>query len=207
MTISYPLTMPSNGWRVRTITRFSAVAVATSPLSGVNQVQAWPHQKWMLMVTLAPMSIVQAMEWAGFFGELNGREGTFMCGDDARPFPRGSARQAPGTPLVNGAGQTGNNLNIDGAPVSALNYLEKGDYFGLGATTAQRMYMITQKTATNASGAATLQFWPKLRSSPADNDPIYLFKPMTKFRLDDAVPETADITGIYSASFNATEDL
>lgn len=73
----------------------------------------------------------------------------------------------PGTTLVNGAGQSGFSLVIDGA--SASYPFQKGQFFNV--VTASRRYLHTVQAAVTASGggAATLSIWPMLRVSPADN--------------------------------------
>jgi hypothetical protein len=110
--------------------------------------------------------------------QLMGRAGRVYLWNFARPVPRGIGT---GTPLVNGAGQSGNSLNIDGASNSITGWLKAGDYFGVNG----ELKMMTADANTNGSGQATLSFSPMLRSSPADNAPITLNKPTATFALAD----------------------
>ena len=92
-----------------------------------------------------------------------------LLGDPIGATPRGSASSAPGTPVVNGASQTGDTLSIDGLPASATGYLKAGDYIQLGSGTGAQLYKVLDDVDSNASGEADLTIWPDLRSSPADD--------------------------------------
>jgi len=106
-----------------------------------------------------------------FLADLQGQYGTFLYGDPDY-LAVGARGSLGGTPLVNGAGQTGNTLAIDGASLSVTNWIRKGDYFQLGTGTSARLYMITEDANSNGSGEVTLTFQPALRSSPADNQAV-----------------------------------
>ncbi len=60
----------------------------------------------------------EAAAWRAFLAEFDGMAGQFDAGDSWAIAPRGSAKDTPGTLLVNGAGQSGRRLVIDGAPAS-----------------------------------------------------------------------------------------
>lgn len=67
-----------------------------------------------------------------------------------------------GTPLVNGASQTGSSLIIDGLTAAP----QIGDTFTIDGV--EKVYTVTA-TATVTSGGATLSINPALASTPADN--------------------------------------
>lgn len=74
-----------------------------------------------------------------------------------------------GTPLVAGASQTGNTLNIDGCSISVTNWIRAGDYFSVVVNGEHELKMATQDANSSGTGTATLTFEPRLRASPLDN--------------------------------------
>ena len=76
---------------------------------------------------------------------------------------------ATGTPLVNGASQTGTSLVTDGWTASQTGILKAGDIFKLAGL--NQVFDITADVNSNGSGQATLPISPPLWAggSPADN--------------------------------------
>jgi hypothetical protein len=79
-----------------------------------------------------------------------------------------------GTPLVNGASQTGNTLNIDGASTGITNWIRKGDYFSVIVGTEPELKIATADANSDGSGNVTLTFEPRLRTSPANGAAIHV---------------------------------
>jgi hypothetical protein len=97
-----------------------------------------------------------------------------------------------GTPLVNGASQTGSSLVTDGWTASAANRLKKGDVFTIAGVFAVnpvsgdtlsdlQQFVVTADVSSNGSGDATIPFSPPIittgayktvSASPADNAAI-----------------------------------
>jgi hypothetical protein len=73
----------------------------------------------------------------------------------------------PGATLVNGAGQTGNSLIIDGATAGYT--FKKGQLFNHITASRLYLYSVQADVTANGSGQATLSIWPLLRVVPADN--------------------------------------
>lgn len=129
-----------------------------------------------MMVNLAPMTVPQSKPWVAFFLKLNGLEGTFWL----PPTVDGTASGvATGTPLVNGASQTGQSLITDGWTISQTGILKAGDWIQVG----NYLYRILNDANSDGSGNATFDIWPDLRSSPLDNDSIIVTNPKGLFRL------------------------
>lgn len=127
MTISYPLNTPTNiGIANIAISAESAVAISQSPFTFQQQVVAHPGQRWAASVSLPPMKRQDAEYWIAFLLSLKGQLGTFLLGDPNCVDAQGSASVTAGTPRVNGGGQTGDTLVIDGLPLSATGYLYRG---------------------------------------------------------------------------------
>lgn len=177
MTISYPLDLPADPApaKIRIYPR-SMVAVSISPFSGAQQAYSHPGQLWQADITLPPMTRAQAAPWIAALLQLNGRYGTFRLGDDSGKTAQGVAT---GTPLVNGASQTGQSLVTDGWTISTTGILKQGDYIQIG----DRLYMVLNDANSDSSGNATLDIWPRLRESPADNAAITVSNCKGLFRL------------------------
>lgn len=203
MAITYPITLPSSPApsRLRIYPR-AIVAVAASPFSGAQQVYQHQGQFWQADITLPPMRRADADAWIAAMLQLNGRYGTFRLGDAARINPRGDAS---GTPLVKGAGQTGQSLITDGWTAGVTGILKQGDYIEV----ASRLYMVMVDADSDGSGNATLDIWPRLRAATIDNEAITVRSCRGIFRLAsnempwDALPANM----VDSISFTAIEAI
>ncbi len=173
MSFTYPLTPPASPLPMLLNPKpFAVVGGTPSPFTRYLQTQVHQGQQWVFDAVYPSMTADESAEWEGFLLKCNGRQGTFYFGDDTRPTPRGSAATAPATPLVKGASQSGNALVCDGAPNNAPAYLKTADYISLGAGVSMRLYKVLTDTATDGSGNFTVDIWPKLQVTPADNDPV-----------------------------------
>ena len=84
--------------------------------------------------------------------------------------------------------------------------LKDGDFFSLGSGSATEFYQLTADVLPN-SGAATLEFVPALRSSPADNVPLEVVNPQVLLRLTSPVPTRIRPYDKYQFSFTAREAI
>lgn len=206
MAISYPLSLPTTTGiaQVRMVAN-DMVGVNMSPFSGVQQVYRYTGQLWEADITLPPMTRAEAEYWISFLLKLNGAYGTFLLGDPNGATARGVAT---GTPLVNGASQTGGELVTDGWTVSTTGILKAGDYIQLGAGASAKLHKVLDDVDSDGSGNATLQLWPDLRGAPADNASIVVTNPKGVFRLtSNAADFTVNEAAIYGMTFGAREAL
>ena len=209
MAESYPLTFPTQtGVTSVEITATDVVSISESPFTFSQQVVRHAGARWSATITIPPVKRSDSEYWNAFLLRLRGQFGTFLLGDPNAATPRGSAATTAGTPVVNGASQTGNELAIDGLPASATGYLKAGDYIQLGSGSTARLYKVLEDVDTNASGEATLNLWPDLRSSPADDAAVVVSNAKGLFRMatNDAT-WTINNAGFYSISFAAVEAL
>lgn len=158
-------------WRLR-----SNTVAFQSPLSGATQTVEFPGGRWEVAFVLENLQEADAALVDAFAARLRGRAGRFTLHNFARPTPRGTIA---GTPLVKGAGQTGNALTIDGCTVGTT--LLAGDFIGVNG----ELKMVVADATANGSGEMTLTLEPPLRSSPADNAPITTNKPTATFMLSE----------------------
>lgn len=204
--ISFPLSVPDYNKISRVGFRsVNAVAVSRSPFTFSRQVIVHPGQKWEAEITLRPMRRTEAEVWLAWLVSLNGPVGTFLLGDPRACNPLGTAG---GTPVVNGGGQTGAELILDGAASSQAEWLKAGDYIQLGSSSTATLHKVLADAASDGSGNATLDIWPKLRSSPADNETIIVTNAVGLFSLaSNLVGWTADELSAYGITFAAIEAL
>lgn len=209
MAETYPLAFPTQTGVARVeITATDVVSINQSPFTLSQQVVRHAGARWSAMIAIPPVKREDSEYWNAFLLRLRGQFGTFLLGDPNAATPRGSAASAAGTPVVNGASQTGNNLNIDGLPASATGYLKAGDYIQLGSASTARLYKVLEDVNSNASGEATLNLWPDLRSSPADGATVVVSNAKGLFRLEsNDATWSINNAGFYSISFSAVEAL
>jgi hypothetical protein len=209
MAETYPLSFPTHtGVASVEITATDVVAVSESPFTFSQQVVRHAGARWSASIRIPAVKRDDSEYWNAFLLRLRGRFGTFLLGDPNAATPRGTASSNAGTPLVSGASQTGNELDIDGLPASQTGYLKAGDYIQLGSGSSARLYKVLQDADSNASGEATLNLWPDLRSSPSDNAPVVVSDAKGVFRLaDNQAIWTINNAGFYSIAFTAVEAL
>jgi hypothetical protein len=170
-----------------------------SPLSGSVQTLELPGARWRVTLTFNNLKRAERAALKAFLAQLRGPAGRFTLHNFAEPTPQGAAT---GTPLVNGASQTGASLATDGWTPNITGILKAGDYFAVGG----ELKIITADASSNGSGQATLEFEPPLRASPADNASITTSQPTATFMLqDDDQARGAYKGAVGSYSFTALE--
>jgi hypothetical protein len=172
-----------------------------SPLNGFTQSIELPGAKWFATYNVRPYRYAEAAPLRAFLAKLRGRANTFY-GYDPAALLLGAGG---GTPLINGAGQTGSTLVIDGAPINMTGWLRESDYFEVNG----ELKMVTEDVHTNGSGQATIIFEPPLRYIPADNAPLNITSPRCKMQLvdDDAALWPTSPGRYQTISFSAIEVL
>lgn len=170
-----------------------------SELNGAEQVAALPGDKWACTITFSNVTRVNAGLLRGFLAQLRGKYNTaYVTPSD---LPNGTL---VGTPLVNGAGQTGSSLITDGWGVSQK-VLAAGDYFEVNG----EFKISTTDVTSNGSGQATINFAPPLRAAPADNAAITVTNPKCTMRLiDNAQAEWQfGLNHVYAVTLNFIEAI
>lgn len=205
MAIVYPLTFPDQCIKAVTIRARNIVAMSASPFTGQQQVYKHQGQWWEMEVTLPPMKQDAAEDMAAFLIKLNGQYGTFLLGDPANTSPRGIGS---GTPLVKGGSQTGDSLLTDGWTPSIAGILKAGDWIQLGSASSTRLHKVLDDVNSDSGGNATLQIWPALRSSPADNATITVNNAKGRWRLSsNDINYNIEAGKIYGMTFACMEAL
>lgn len=206
MTISYPLTMPTvTNIRSIDLTATNAVSYSRSPFTFAGQAQEFTGKMWQATVTLPAMNRAAAEEWIAFLLSLKGQVGTFNMGDPVASTPRGSARDADSI-LVNGALTNGSAIALDDCPASQTGYLKAGDYIQIGTGTSQQLFKVLVNADTNSSGETTVDVWPDVRTTIANNAAVTVQSTKGIFQL--ASNETnwsVNEVAVYGMTFAAIE--
>jgi hypothetical protein len=111
-------------------------------------------------------------------------------------------------PFVNGAGQTGDTLVIDGCSPNVTGFLLPGDYIQIGSASATQLYKVLTQVDTDGSGGATLDIWPDLRSSPANDAVVVVANTKGRFRLRENVQQwQINEISSYGITFDCVEAI
>ncbi len=184
--------------------------VYESPLIGSMQTVDRGGLHWILTYTWTELRGDDRAEMMGLVAELRGQANRARV----KVFDNPKRGAYGGTPLVNGASQTGSVLIVDGAG-TVTDWIKRGDYFSVDVNGEHELKMATAD-ASSSGGAVTLNFEPRLRFSPLNNAAIFvedgtLPKPNGVFLLTN--PETnwssrpALADGRTAMSLQFTEDV
>lgn len=149
--------------------------IFTSPLNGAIQTVDRGGERMLIRVSYRNMKTADRAELIAFLMKLNGQQHRvnlpFHALDNQGAFG--------GTPLVAGASQTGTSINIDGCSNSITDWMKAGDVFSFNG----EMKVATADADTDGSGTTTLNFYPRIRTAPADNTAIETSNPTGVFML------------------------
>lgn len=170
-TYSFPstLTPQESRWGLQ-----SNSAAFGDPMKGTVQTLGRPGAKWFATLQFKTLDADDRAELQAFLVKLRGQENRVTLHDHSHT-QRGALG---GTPLVNGASQTGSSLITDGWPIGTT-VLKTGDRFAVNG----ELKIVLADVTSDGSGNATVTFEPALRASPANNDPITTSSPTATFML------------------------
>jgi len=125
------------------------------------------------------------------------REGTVW--DVAHPYWHVRKGVGGGTPLVNGVGQTGSNLVVDGGSNSITNWIRAGDFIQVAGCPV--LFDVTADVNTNGSGQATIPISPPIfiGHSPADNAAVLL--PPANFTFKAVIVKVSDFPAMDTTRY------
>ena len=204
-TPAYPLTLPAvTGIQTQNFQLNRTIAVSVSPFTAQQQVFEHEGEFWSGVFSLPPMTKTTAAVWIAFLLKLRGQRGTFKIGDQDRKTIQGSETN---TIYINGAGQTGNSVAIDGFTISTAGVLKAGDYIQINSY----LYMVTEDVTSNGAGEADVKIEPALRSSIEtinDDTTVVYTNTTTVMRLDANTQEwDTNQASRYGISFSCVESL
>ena len=199
MATIFPLNFPSVGGIASV--KFNPkdfVAVTESEFTGEQLIVQHAGQPMEAIITSVSMKRASAMEWIAFLLELQGKKGTLLFGDPFNISPRGVGT---GTPLIDGASQTGQDINTKDWTTSQTGIILKGDWLQISTLSASRLFQSLTDVNSDGGGLATLTLWPEIKIAFADltainvNSPKGLWRLMTNER-----PWTVTPDGLYKFS-------
>lgn len=195
MSVFLPLQLISGVTR----TLLDTAAFTQSPFTFSTQGQDWGGYVWQYDLEFAIHLGREGRQVSAFFAQV-GRRMPFLLRDP------GFITQAPGNPVVRGAGQTGSTLNTEGWPGSTT-VLRHGDAFQIGAGLQTRLHQLTADVVSTPAGRATLSFTPPLRYAPAAGSPLEVRNPAVLLRLVEPPPAVISKAELYRFSVKAMEAL
>lgn len=195
-TFAFPSITPnSSAWSLE-----SNTASFLSPISGAVQTKDRGGERWRALLTFVNLKGDDKAVMKAFLTRLNGQQHRFTLHDHSQ-IQRGAFG---GTPLVNGAGQTGTTLNIDGATFSITNWIRAGDHFRVGGD----LKMAVLDANSDGAGLVALTFVPRIVNAPADGAPIATVDPLGVFMLANNVVSWGNVPGDFSSfSIDCIEDI
>lgn len=173
-----------------------------SSLSRQTQVLELAGAKWEATLQFNQLNVAEGRQILAFLASLRGSFNTFNLHDHSLESPRGIGT---GTPLVNGASQSGNTLITDGWTVSQTGIMLAGDLFQVGT----ELKIITTDVNSDGSGNATLTFESPLRTSPANNDSLTVSSPKALMMLKDDKQATVSLSSpvFHTLKLNCIEAI
>ncbi len=163
-----------------TIRQSQRIRLTESRFNYVQQVVNYGGQRWEADIRIPVVDHADARLWIAFLSKLKGPLNTFTMGDPVAATAQGTPG---GTPLVNGASQTGSSLIIDGCSLSQTDWLKAGDYIQLGTGEDARIHMVLDDVDSDGAGDATLTLWPDITTAPADNATVVVASTVGAWRL------------------------
>ena len=157
-----------------------AVAVNQSPFTYQTQTYDWMSSILEGQVSFPPMNRYAFDAWSAFILACRGQLNCFQMGDPKAVLPKGVAT---GTPVVNGASQTGYSLLTRGWTANTIGILLPGDYISILNGSISRLYRVLASVNSDGSGHCTIPIWPNLRDQPADGTTIITRNCKGLFRL------------------------
>jgi hypothetical protein len=177
------------------------VGTVPNQFTGKEWVQNWGAGFWSAVVTMPPMSRVQAGAWTAFMAQCSGPNAVFLFGDGLGTTPQGSA---VGTPVTVGSFQQPYALATTGWTASQFAVLSPGDWIQIG----NRLYMVMDQTSTDSSGNAAFAIWPNWREQPANGTAIITQGAQGLFRMKNNVQKySVSYLRTYSLSFEIREAI
>lgn len=172
-TYTYALRAPSvyNGPRF-----VSNTAIKRSVLTGAIQTISRPGSRWELDLTWENLYGDHREDVLAFFVRLNGAEHRVRLSALYGKTQRGAFG---GSPVVDGAGQTGSSINLTGAFTGITDWIKAGDFLQIG----NNLYQATADADSDGSGDVTVNIQPQLRSSPSNGASVTVESPYGQFIL------------------------
>lgn len=172
----------------------------TSPVGQAVQRIFRLGDKFAADIVMPPMVRATADKW--FSKLMQGMRSTVVFD---WPLPDAGVG-TPGAPLVNGAGQIGTSLTLDG--FTALYPIKDGQFFSIVQSGRRYLHMVTADVTASGDGQATVSFLPMLRISPSDNAVVEFAQPKIEGLIQaDDLRFPIGVDHIVALTFSITEQV
>lgn len=201
---TYPLTMPTSPKPVNTQWRHdTVVGSSTSVFTRHTYTVEHPGSQWFVSASYPPMTKTQAREWLAFLLKMKGKKGSCLFIDYDFNEPGGSIS---GSPVVNGASQTGNAVNLSGLAVSGSNLLIAGDQISFAGY--DYMHRVVDPLSSDAGGLGQVVFEPALKASPANGAAVQFQNVGSKMMLQNSSIEwDSDALQVFGLTLDLMERI
>jgi len=172
-----------------------------SPVSGAIQTLSRKGSVWKTRMTFSNLRGNDRAEMQAFIAKMDGQTHRMRLEDYGRV--RYGAATSPQSVLVNGAGQTGSSINLDGATNSVTNFFKAGDYMSFN----NELHMVTADASSNSSGQLAVSISPPIRKPTTNDDAVQIFAPLGVFMMTNTPRWSTESTYISSITIEAVEDV
>lgn len=181
----------------------SNTATFESPLTGAIQSIDRGGERWRVTLAYQNLSPDDKATMKAFLSRLNGQQHRVVMGDQSL-VQRGEFTSYFDILLVNGAGQTGNTVNLSGATASVTNYFRPGDMFAVD----NQLKMVTDAVTTGPTGDLTVEFVPRLRQEASNGFSVTTDNPRGVFILATDTVSWQNLPGNFAnLSIELIEDI
>lgn len=209
MTITYPIALPTGGIVSARARHINNISMSRSVFTAETQKQRFQGERFEYDLTVKPQRYADAGAWRAALASLSGLYGTCLYGDPDF-LARGPVGANLGTPVVDGASQpiASETLATKGWTPNTQRVLAAGDFFQLGSASTSRLFMNLTDADSDSAGRVTLDIWPRLRSSPADEAAITVTGAKGVFELTSRITEySSDQASVFAFAFSIGEAL
>ena len=172
-----------------------------SPVSGAVQTLSRKGSYWKTRMTFRNLSGSDRAEMQAFIAKMDGQTHRMRLEDYGRV--RNGAATSPQSVLVDGAGQTGSSIDLDGATASVTNFFKAGDYISFN----NELNMVTADASSDGTGSLTVSIAPPIRKATDDNDAVQIFAPFGVFMMINNPRWNTESSYISSITIEAIEDV
>lgn len=172
-----------------------------SPVSGAVQTLSRKGSYWKTRMTFRNLSGSDRAEMQAFIAKMDGQTHRMRLEDYG--FVRRGSATSPQSVLVDGAGQTGSTINLDGAIPNVTNFFRAGDYLSFN----NELHMVTDEVDSTSTGDLVVPIAPPIRKSTNDNDEVRIFSPFGVFMMINNPRWNTESSYISSITIEAIEDV
>ena len=169
-------------------------------ISGRRQARQTHGQYFKMTASFPPMTRAEFAPINAFITKQRGQYESFQV---VPPVLNAGLGSPAGTPLVNGASQTGRSVVTDGWSAS-ITIFKAGDFVKFA--NHDKVYTVTADASSDGSGDSTISIEPALITSPADDSAItYTSVPFTVAMTTRVQEFSTGTSGLYEYELDLEE--